>query len=66
MKKHNRQKLALHRETLVSLQRTDVDQVNGGATTTLATSSQACISAISAISAATVHTRGWGCERNGG
>jgi hypothetical protein len=48
MKKESR-KLSLNRETLAPMQRDDLGNVNGGVTptTTVTTSSQICISAIS-------------------
>lgn len=60
MKKQSR-KLDLNRETLLPLQHTDVDRVQGGGTTTVTTSSQGCISAISAFSASLIDTR-WNCK----
>lgn len=63
MKKQTR-KLNLNRETLIPLQSAELDQINGGATPTITTSSMPCTASIaSALSAISriLKTRGPGC-----
>ena len=63
MKKQTR-KLNLHRETLISLQDGELDQVNGGVTPTITTSSMPCTASIASVLSAVsriIKTRGPGC-----
>lgn len=55
MKKAAR-KLHLNRETLTPMQKDELDHVNGGATPTITTSSQICISASSVIVSSLIET----------
>ena len=48
MKKQSR-KLNLNRETLISLQDGELDQVNGGVTPTITTSSAPCTASIASV-----------------
>ncbi len=63
MKKQTR-KLNLNRETLISLQDGELDQVNGGVTPTITTSSMPCTASIASVLSAVsriIKTRGPGC-----
>lgn len=63
MKKQSR-KLNLNRETLIPLQGTELDQINGGVTPTITTSSMPCTASIASVLSAishTLQTRGPGC-----
>jgi hypothetical protein len=63
MKKTSR-KLNLNRETLIPLQGGELDQINGGITPTITTSSMPCTASIASVLSAisrTLNTRGPGC-----
>jgi hypothetical protein len=65
MKKQSR-KLNLNRETLISLQGNELDQINGGISpiTTITTSSAPCTASIASVLSVisnTLQTRGPGC-----
>ncbi len=63
MKKQSR-KLSLNRETLISLQDGELEQINGGITPTITTSSMPCTASIASVLSAVsriIKTRGPGC-----
>ena len=63
MKKQSR-KLSLNRETLISLQDGELEQINGGITPTITTSSMPCTASIASVLSAVsrmLQTRGPGC-----
>ena len=62
MKKQSR-KLSLNRETLISLQDGELEQINGGITPTITTSSMPCTASIASVLSAVsriIKTRGPG------
>jgi hypothetical protein len=64
MKKQSR-KLNLNRETLIPLQRDELEAINGGITPTITTSSMACTASIASVLSAISHslqTRFSGCK----
>ena len=63
MKKQSR-KLSLNRETLISLQDGELEQINGGITPTITTSGMPCTASIASVLSAVsriIKTRGPGC-----